>query len=152
MGRVARGGRPDPGHARYAGYGGHPEHAGHSHAAESHVVERLSWQTDEQTAVALAREKRKPMLLVFCAEWSPECKTLDRRALSDADVKEVGGRFVAVRIDCSDDTSAVEALKTKYRVQGVPTLIVFSRSGSESKRFTEVVSGEILARALSEVD
>ena len=76
----------------------------------------------------------------------------DRTTFSDPAVAADTHRFVLVEVDASDeDDRAVVAMKTKYKVEGLPLLILFNAKGAEVNRITQYVDAATLRSALAKV-
>ncbi len=71
---------------------------------------------------------------------------------ADARVQRGAARFVAVRVDATDeeDPRAREILE-KYRVIGLPTLVILDSSGRERQRVTSFVKPDELLAMLQGV-
>lgn len=112
----------------------------------------LTWIASETDAVAQSKAERRPMLLHFAAEWCSACKRMARETFGDPRVKTQAGRFVAVRIDATnDDDPQVSAALSKYAVIAVPTLILFDSSGHEQRRFTDFIRPDTLLGEIAQV-
>jgi thioredoxin:protein disulfide reductase len=113
----------------------------------------LHWEASEQTARARAADEARPVLIDFTAEWCGACKELARDTFSDASVMAEASRFVAVKVDATDeDDPHVDEVKNKYNVVGLPTVILIGKSGNERQRFTEFVPPARFLEALRAVD
>jgi thiol:disulfide interchange protein DsbD len=78
---------------------------------------------------------------------------LERGPFKNPKVIAATARFVALKLDATaDDDPAVAALRKKYRVVGLPTLVLLDASGREVKRFDEFVPADQLAAALQAVE
>ncbi len=113
----------------------------------------LEWQRVpfEQAAIS-AQESKMPMLVDFTATWCGACKELDRETFADAEVSREAGRFLAVKVDATDDEDPVVAKTMKrLNVVGLPTVLLFSAEGKEVKRFTDFVEAETFLAALKQV-
>ena len=114
---------------------------------------QLRWEHSEDVATQRARTEAKPLLIDFTAEWCGACKELARHTFANPDVMKEASRFVAVKVDAtSDEDAAVDAIKDKYRVVGLPTVIVLGSDGRERARFTEFVPPEQFLTKLRAVD
>jgi len=114
---------------------------------------QLSWEHSEVAAADRARSEAKPLLLDFTAEWCGACKELARHTFADPTVMREASRFVAVKVDAtSDDDPAVDQIKDKYHVVGLPTVILLGADGQERARFTEFVAPDRFLNTLRAVN
>ena len=102
------------------------------------IQTRVNW-VEGARAAALAKQKQKPILYDFTADWCPPCRTLDRELWANEDIARIVNRdFVAVRVDASnkepDLDPAVAALKKRYGVDVFPTLVITHADGRELRR------------------
>jgi thiol:disulfide interchange protein DsbD len=95
----------------------------------------LKWRTDEEAALAEARSSGKPVLLDFTAAWCAACKELDERTWVEPRVAAELDRYVLLRLDLTERTPETQAVGTRWKVQGLPTVIVLDRGGQEVDRF-----------------
>jgi len=103
----------------------------------------IAWLTNEEAALTKARAEGKPVLIDFGAEWCTACKELEHETFSDPSVRSEGQRFVALRVDATDDEDKeVNRLKDKYKVRGLPTVIMLDKHGKEMIRFNEFVKAD----------
>jgi len=101
----------------------------------------------EQTHVDVARAKamgsQKPLLVDFTAAWCGACKELDKKTFSAPAVGSELSRFVAVKVDATnDDDPAVEATLQRFKVVGLPTVLIFDSTGREAIRYRDFVPPE----------
>jgi len=101
---------------------------------------QLAWEHSEIEAKQRAVEEKRPLLIDFTAEWCGACNELARETFAHPDVMREAGRFVAVKIDATnDDDPAVVEVQERYKVVGLPTVLVFDSEGRERARITEFV-------------
>jgi thiol:disulfide interchange protein DsbD len=113
----------------------------------------LSWEPSENTGRARAESERRPMLLDFTAEWCGACNELSRITFADPSVMVEASRFVAVRVDAThEDDPSLDDLKDRYKVVGLPTVILVGSDGQERARFTEFVGPERFLSAIRKID
>jgi thiol:disulfide interchange protein DsbD len=114
----------------------------------------LAWHTGGlEAARAQALRESRPLLVDFTAAWCGACKELDKFTFSEKAVGSEMGRFVAVKVDAThDDDPAVQGAMARYRVRGLPTVLIFDSRGNESLRFTEFVPPERFLPAIQRVD
>jgi thiol:disulfide interchange protein DsbD len=99
-----------------------------------------------------ARTQLRPLLVDFGASWCAECKELDKRTFSHAAVQQEAARFLAVKVDATNDEDpiVVDSIK-RMNVRGLPTVILFDSRGSEAQRFTGFVTADTMLDALVRV-
>lgn len=111
-----------------------------------------AWVHTETAALAQAKELRKPLIIDFTAEWCGACKRLARETFSDPVVRSETDRFVMLRIDATnDDDPAIMDVQKRYKVAGLPTVIVLDSEGREQARFTDFVAPEPFVGAIRDV-
>jgi thiol:disulfide interchange protein DsbD len=109
----------------------------------------LAWEHSEETATAKAKTEKRPLMVDFTAEWCAACKELTRETFSNPRVMEKTAHFVAVKVDATDDEDPqIEAVKGKYKVVGLPTVVIFDSNGVERKRFNEFIGPEPFLAAI----
>jgi thiol:disulfide interchange protein DsbD len=114
---------------------------------------QLQWLASEEAGVRMAQTSHRPMIVDFGASWCGACNELATQTFADERVREEAGRFVAVRVDATDDDdTAVAKVKDKYRVVGLPTVVVFDSAGQEKIRFNEFVPAERFLSAIQAVN
>lgn len=110
---------------------------------------RLTWEASEEAAVAKAKAEKRPLLVDFTAEWCAACKELSKHTFADPRVMAEASHFVAVKVDATDDEDPqIDAVKGKYKVVGLPTVVLFDSEGIERKRFNEFIGPEPFLAAI----
>jgi len=91
----------------------------------------IHWVETFEKALEEARESRRPVLIDFEAEWCGWCKKLDRETYGDERViRLLHDGFVAVKVDVDKRRDVAK----KHKVDGLPTILVLSPSGTEVQR------------------
>jgi len=81
------------------------------------------------------------------------CKELSRITFSDVGVMAEAARFIAVKVDATnEDDDAVDKVKNRYGVVGLPTVVLLGSDGVERARFTEFVPPERFLDAIREIN
>lgn len=114
----------------------------------------LTWEHSEPVALAKAKSEKRPMLVDFTATWCGACQELAKHTFADPRVMEkaVAANFVAVKVDATnEDDPQVDAVKDKYKVKGLPTVVIYDSNGQERKRFNEFVGPEPFLAAIEGV-
>ena len=114
---------------------------------------KLAWEHSEPLARSRAESERRPMLVDFTATWCGACNELSRITFADPAVMAEAGRFVAVKVDATnEDDTSVDQIKDRYRVVGLPTVVLLGSDGRERERFVEFVPPERFLDAIRHVD
>lgn len=120
--------------------------APHRHGNAPPVV----WHGDETYARALAAQQHKPVMVKFNAEWC--CKEMDHETFPDPRVREEATRFISIAVDATDDEQpGLRRMQDKYKVVGLPSIIVFDSEGREAGRINSYVKPEVVEAMLHDV-
>jgi thiol:disulfide interchange protein DsbD len=115
----------------------------------------LTWEHSEAEASARAKSEKRPLLVDFTATWCGACQELSLHTFSDQRVidRAVAANFVAVKVDATDDEDPqVDAVKNKYKVVGLPTVVLYDSAGKEQKRFNEFIGPEAFLAEINGVE
>lgn len=122
-------------------------------AAQGGTKKLLSWEHSEEKAVAMAKAENRPLMVDFTADWCGACKKMTKETFSDPRVMEKAAHFVAVKVDATDDEDKqIEAVKGKYKVVGLPTLVLYDSKGVERKRFNDFVGPDAFLAAIEGIN
>ena len=114
---------------------------------------QLLWLESEEVAMQQASTEHRPVIVDFGAAWCGACNELATHTFADTGVRAEAGRFVAVRVDATDeDNEQVNRIKDKYHVVGLPTVVVLDSEGKEQVRFNEFVPPERFLSAIKSVN
>jgi thiol:disulfide interchange protein DsbD len=94
-----------------------------------------TWRNDESAALMEARTNGRPVLIDFTADWCAACHELDRNTWSDAAIQKELSRFVTLRFDMTSRNETTASLGDRWKVRGLPTVIVIDGKGNEITRF-----------------
>lgn len=112
----------------------------------------LPWMAKESDALARAKTDGSPVIIDFTADWCGACKRLARDTFTDPAVRSEIDRFVLLRIDATnDDDPAIMDAQKKYKVAGLPTVIIIDSNGAEKVRFTDFVDATEFHAAIRDV-
>ncbi len=106
------------------------------------------WLDSEDAAFAVAAAMSMPIIVDFAADWCAACHELDEKTWPDPSVLAALKGFVPLRLDMTRNTESVKALQKKYRIVGMPTVLVMTPDGKELGRFTGFKSPEETIRFL----
>ena len=86
-------------------------------------------------------DSKRPVLVDFWAQWCGPCRAL--APIVDALAEQYAGTARIVKLNVDDNPALVE----RYRVQAIPTLILF-QDGEEKERLVGVSRKEAIASAI----
>ena len=98
-------------------------------------------EVNERDFDQVVLKSKTPVLVDFWAEWCGPCHALAPDVEAAAERYRDGGQVVKVNVDDS------LTLAQRYRIQAIPTLILF-QDGVEKERIVGVVSQEKIAETI----
>ncbi|MEJ2111584.1 MAG: thioredoxin family protein, partial [Acidobacteriota bacterium] len=100
---------------------------------------RVQWIPFSEVAVQRASLEGKPVLIDFYADWCAQCVEYDRQTFSDGNIVELSRDFIMIKADFTEvGDPDVEALRKRYDVPSLPTLIFLKPDGSEIENLRAV--------------
>jgi len=110
----------------------------------------IAWVNYSETELLKASDK-KGVVIDFYADWCIPCKELDALTFSDDNVIKLSEDFVNLKADMTKSVSPeVEALREKYNIVGVPTVLILDSKLQEIHRITGFVNAEEFSRYLND--
>jgi thiol:disulfide interchange protein DsbD len=114
-----------------------------------------TWPPYEEVQLARAVADGRPVVIDFSADWCLPCKELEHKTFNQAEVIERMGGFVSMKADLTQHGSAdVRALRKRYDIKGVPTIVFIDAKGNERQdlRAVHFIDKDEFLRRLDEVD
>ena len=102
------------------------------------------------TEDALTEISGRGVIIDFYADWCIPCKELDLLTFSDPDVIELSKEFETYKADMTKSLSPeVESLRERFKIIGVPTVLILNSKGEEVERITGFVNAKEFFKAIS---
>lgn len=101
----------------------------------------LNWNTNLTSALQESKATNKPLFIDIYSTSCQVCKKLDENTLTDSKVQEkLKSNYVLLKID-SDKNPDVNS---KYKIYGLPTILIVDSNGNEIKRIEGYVDASTL--------
>jgi thiol:disulfide interchange protein DsbD len=113
-------------------------------------LKEMKWLSFTEGILEASKEK-KPLVMDFTSRWCEACDELDRKTFSHPKVREELERFVLIRVDSTRMTKKIEGIHKKYKIKGLPTVIILDSEGKERKRIMEFVLPSKFLEILSQI-
>jgi len=112
----------------------------------------FTWVRGEAAALSASRAEKKPVLLDFSAEWCNPCKKMDVTVFTNHEVQRELGRFVAGKIDMTEDSEEGDKLKERYGATTLPTIVLLDRDGKTLHKWNREIEPDELLQELRKVE
>ncbi len=113
----------------------------------------INWKPYTANTSIASLSSSKGMIIDFYADWCIPCKELDASTFRDPKVIETAEDFLTFKANMTKSLSPeVEALRNKYDIVGVPTVLIVNSRGKEVKRITGYVNAGEFLKILDNVE
>ncbi|MFK8138867.1 MAG: protein-disulfide reductase DsbD family protein [Bdellovibrionales bacterium] len=89
------------------------------------------WEIYSEAALKEALKNKKAAIIDFKADWCAACIELEKYTFSTPRFKNLSKEFALFYVDATDITDDVKVIIDKYKVQGLPTVVILDQSGNE---------------------
>ena len=116
-------------------------------------TQEINWKPYTANTSLASLGTSKGMIIDFYADWCIPCKELDASTFRDPSVINTAKDFLTFKANMTKSLSPeVEALRNKYDIVGVPTVIIVNSKGQEVKRLTGYVDANQFLQILKNVE
>ena len=88
------------------------------------------WHSSLVDAKKIAKEEQKPLFIKFSTKWCTQCALLDKTFFKESQVISLLDQMVPVKIDCTDETDAINSIIKTYGILGYPEFRILFADGA----------------------
>lgn len=112
-----------------------------------------NWQKFSETNFEQSLKDNEMMVVDFYADWCIPCKELDALTFSDKKVLDELEKFTAYKVDMTQSVSEEnERLRNKFKIIGMPTVLIINSKGVEVERLTGFVNAAEFLKMLQKAN
>ncbi len=113
----------------------------------------IEWKSYSENSLSKSTSLTKGAIIDFYADWCIPCKELDASTFSNPKVIEESKNFITLKANMTKTLSPdVEQLRDKYKIVGVPTILILNSDGKEIQRITGFINAKEFSEMLKKVD
>ena len=111
------------------------------------------WQKFSEAKYELSLKNNERMVVDFYADWCIPCKELDAMTFSDPRVLGSLTKFTTYKVDMTQTVSdETEKLRNKFKIVGMPTVLIINAKGEEVERLTGFVNANEFLKLLQKAN
>ena len=111
-----------------------------------HAAQQIEWRDWSRDIFVTAKKEHKLILIYGKVSWCHWCQKMDASTFTDpAVIQLINSRFVPVKVDIEQEN----AVRERYHISEIPSLIVVDRHNQEMRRFYGYSSASSALRELS---
>ncbi|MBI4448158.1 thioredoxin family protein [Candidatus Woesearchaeota archaeon] len=109
----------------------------------------IEWVTSYDEALKLSKEKNKPIMAEFYAEWCPACNALDSITFRNEEVVNLSRSFINLKIDT--DKKENIGVSQKYGLEFLPTIVFINTEGGSLEKQVGYAKPKKMAQLMDNV-
>ena len=111
------------------------------------------WKRYSEVNFESAIKNHQKIVIDFYADWCIPCKELDGITFSDETVVNKMKEFTGLKVDMTKSLSdETEAVRKKFKIVGMPTIIFYDSKGKEVKRLSGFVKPKEFIKILNKIE
>jgi len=111
------------------------------------------WQKFSEVKYEQSLKNNERMIVDFYADWCIPCKELDVSTFSDQRVIDKLEKFTSYKVDMTKTLSdETESLRTKFKIVGMPTVLIINAKGEEVERLTGFINADEFLKILNKAN
>lgn len=110
------------------------------------------WQKFSEIKYESSLKNNERMVIDFYADWCIPCKELDAITFSNTKVIKELERFSKYKVDMTKTTDENDSLRKKFKVVGMPTVLIIDAKGTEVKRLSGFVKADNFLELLKDIE
>ena len=110
------------------------------------------WQKFSEIKYVSSIKNNERMVIDFYADWCIPCKELDAITFSNAKVIKELVKFSKYKVDMTKTTDENDSLRKKFKVVGMPTVLIIDAKGTEVNRLSGFVNAEEFLKIIEQVE
>lgn len=108
------------------------------------------WQTFTLEKYEASIKNNEKMIIDFYADWCIPCKELDAITFANPKVVEKTQEFSCYKVDMTETMNeATEKYRDKFKIVGMPTVLIIDSQGNEVERITGFVNAEEFLKVIN---
>ncbi len=104
----------------------------------------IHWYDSVREGFAAAKKEGIPVLIDFHASWCAPCRAMEENVWTDEKIIQASENIICVSIDFDTHT----ALRTRYRVKAIPSMIFTDPYGNEIVRATGYRNAAVMTQVI----
>lgn len=108
----------------------------------------IEWLKSEEEALKLHKDQQRPLLIDMWAQWCEACKKMDATTFKDQTlIKALKDKsWVLLKLDLTESSDQNDEIQKRYKISGLPSLVIMRPDNSETKKLSGYVSASQLLK------
>jgi thiol:disulfide interchange protein DsbD len=113
---------------------------------------KINWTKYDENLILEAKKQNNKLIIDVWADWCIPCKEFETITFKDPKVIQKMNEFKCFKMDFTNTNDEnVIKFKEKYKIVGVPTIIIYNSQGQEIQRITGFKSPEEFLKIINQI-